>query len=184
MSTYRILQDIDKEFADKTREGRCPRCGGPLHLAKYARKPRGGPSGLPESLSFRFSLCCGREGCRGRVLPRSVLFDGRRVYWRIVILVVVALREQRSCGFTMEKLKAALGVDSKTVRRWQGWYRERLSPRGEWSALGSRLALGLVSGLEIGTLIAAFADENDSESGMARLLRFIAEFEHVSPGRG
>ena len=118
------------------------------------------------------------------MLPKSVLFDGRRVYWRVVILVVVALREQRPFGFTMERLKTELGVDSKTVRRWQSWHRERLSPSGEWKALGSRLALGLIPGRQIGTLLATFIDESDPESGMARLLRFIAEFEHVSPGRG
>ena len=99
-------------------------------------------------------------------------------------MVVVALREQRPSGFTMEKLKTLLGVDSKTVRRWQAWYRERLSPTGEWKALCSRLALGLLAGQEMGALLAAFIDESDPESGMARLLRFIAEFEHVSPGRG
>jgi hypothetical protein len=128
----------------------------------------------------RFSLCCGREGCRGRVLPRSVLFDGRRVYWRMVILVVVALRGQRSFGFTMEKLKARLGVDAKTVRRWQRWYRERLSPCGEWKRLGSRLAHGLKPGQEVWSLLAAFIDESDAEGGMVRLLKFIAKFEHIS----
>jgi hypothetical protein len=117
-------------------------------------------------------------------LPKSVLFDGRRVYWRIVILVVIALREQRPYGMTMEKLKAELGVDSKTVRRWQASYRERLSPCGEWKELSSHFACGLEPGKEVGTLISVFIAENNVKSGMARLLRFIAEFEHVSPGMG
>jgi hypothetical protein len=102
----------------------------------------------------------------------------------MVILVAISLREQRPYGFTMERLKIDLGVDSKTVRRWQAWYRARLSPSGEWKELGSRLPVGLASGNEIGTLLSAFIDENDPPSGMARLLRFIAEYEHVSPGRG
>jgi hypothetical protein len=112
------------------------------------------------------------------------MFDGRRVYWRMVILVVVALREQRSSGYTMEKLKKRLGVDAKSVRRWQAWYRERLSPSGAWKELGSRLAFGLPPGQEMGTLVSAFIDKNDVTSGMARLLRFIAEYEYVLPGRG
>jgi hypothetical protein len=164
---------------EEARAGRCPRCGGPLHQSKYPRKPRGGPAGLPESLLVRFSLCCGREGCRGRVLPRSVLFDGRRVYWRMVILVVVALRGQRDTGITMKKLKERLGVDAKTVRRWQLWYRERLSPVGEWKSLGSRLAHGVLPGQELQSLLVAFIDESTLENGMVRLLRFIAEFEHI-----
>jgi hypothetical protein len=113
------------------------------------------------------------------VLPKSVLFDGRRVYWRMVILVVVALRDQRCSGFTMDKLKADLGVDSKTVRRWQQCYRERLSPMGAWKELGSRLSSGLTSSPGIQSLYTAFVDENDPESGMVRLLRFIATFEHI-----
>jgi len=79
----------------------------------------------------------------------------------------------------MDKLKAVFGVDSKTVRRWQRWYRERLSPMGEWKALGSRLSSGLTPGQEIPNLLTAFVDENDPESGMVRLLRFIAAFEHI-----
>lgn len=102
----------------------------------------------------------------------------------MVILVAVALRAQRSSGFTMEKLKALLGVDSKTVRRWQRWYRERLSPTGAWKELGSRFASGLTPGQEIQNLFTAFIDGDDPASGMARLLRFIAEYEHVLPGRG
>jgi hypothetical protein len=127
----------------------------------------------------RFSLCCGQEGCRRRLLPKSVLFDGRRVYWRMVILVVIGLRGQRDSGYTMEKLKAWLGVDAQTVRRWQRWYRERLSPGGEWKMLGSRLCYGLQPGQELAGLLAAFIDERDPKSGMVRLLRYIAEHEHI-----
>lgn len=160
----------------------CPYCGGPLHQGNYERKPRGGPAGLPEEFSVRFSLCCGREGCRRRVLPRSVLFDGRRVYWRMVILVVIALREQRPYGATMDRLKAELGVDAKTVRRWQAWYRERLKPSGDWKGLCSRIPFGLEPGKEVGMLVSVFVAGNEIESGMARLLRFVAEYEHLDPG--
>ena len=102
----------------------------------------------------------------------------------MVILVVVSLRTQRPFGITMGKLKRDLGVDSKTVRRWQRWYRERVSPTGEWKDLGSRIAFGLTPGQETQNLITAFIDGDDPANGMIRLLRFIAEFEHVSPGRG
>jgi hypothetical protein len=102
----------------------------------------------------------------------------------MVILVVIALREQRPFGATMNELKKTLGVDAKSVRRWQSWYRERFSTSGKWKELGSRLAFGLPPGQEIGTLVSAFIDEKDATSGIARLLRFIAEYEYVLPGRG
>jgi hypothetical protein len=53
---------------------------GPLHCAHYMRKPRGGPPDLREAFEVRFSLCCGHEGCRRRVLPPSVRFWDRKVY--------------------------------------------------------------------------------------------------------
>jgi hypothetical protein len=112
------------------------------------------------------------------------MFDGRRVYWRMVILVVVALREQRTWGFTMEKLKAELGVDARTVRRWQKMFLEdRFSAGGSLRGLSGLVPGGLPSGAEISTLVSFFMSEDDLENGMVRLLRFIAEHEHLMPGK-
>ena len=70
-----------------------------------------------------------------------------------------------------------------TPRRYgggSGGTGERLSPFGEWKGLGSRHAHGLKPGQEVQSLITAFIDESDAEGGMVRLLKFIAEFEHIS----
>ena len=83
-----------------------PFCGSPLHDAHYQRKPRGGPHDLQEAFEVRFSLCCGRPGCRRRVLPPSVRFWDRRVYWAPVLLLVSALRQGQKPAVTMEHLKA------------------------------------------------------------------------------
>ena len=40
-----------------------------------------------EEFVRRFSLCCGREGCRKRATPPSLRFLGRRVYLCAVVLV-------------------------------------------------------------------------------------------------
>jgi hypothetical protein len=112
------------------------------------------------------------------------MFDGRKVYWRMVILVVIALREQRTFGFTMEKLKAALGVDGKTVRRWQRMFlEERFAAGGSLRGLSGLVSGGLAPGAEISTLVSYFITEDDLENGMVRLLRFIAEHEHLWPGK-
>ena len=79
ISLFRLLRTIDSDLAQKTRQQRCPYCGGHLHHSNYARKPRGGPTTIPEEYLIRESLCCGREGCRKRTLPPSCLFMGRRV---------------------------------------------------------------------------------------------------------
>ncbi len=136
---------------------------------------------MPESLSVRFSLCCSREGCRKRVLPKSVLFDGRRVYFRVVILLTIALREQRPRGMTMRQLQTQTGADVKTIRRWQREYRREIES-GRYRLLRGRFFHGLEPGLELSGLVSFFVTQNDSESGVVRLLRFVAENEHLDPG--
>jgi hypothetical protein len=136
---------------------------------------------LPDEYSIRFSLCCGKEGCRKRVLPKSVLFDGRKVYWRVVILVTVLLREQRTYGFTMTRLSRELGVDLKTIRRWQAEYRQEFLT-GRYKRLRGYFATGFPVGEEVAKLFSIFLTQNDSTGGVVRLLTFIAENEHLSPG--
>jgi len=112
-----------------------PYCGGPLHWGSYPRKPRGGPGDLPETFSIRLSLCCGREGCRRRTLPPSVLFWGRRVYWGAVVLVVTALRQGRTEGYTVERLRALFGVTRPTLSRWLGYFRQVVPQTRAWRQL-------------------------------------------------
>jgi len=115
-----------------------PFCGGPLYHAPYHRKPRGGPPNLPEEYLIRLSLCCGREGCRRRTLPLSVLFWGRRVYWGVVIIVVTALRQQRLEGFCARKIFELFGATRLTLLRWSSYFREIFPQSKIWQLLRSR----------------------------------------------
>jgi hypothetical protein len=54
------------------------------------------------------------------VLPPSVLFWGRRVYWAPVMLLVTALRQGRNPDATLEKLKSFCGVWRSTIKRKSG----------------------------------------------------------------
>ena len=68
--------------------GRCLVCGGPLHRSDYARKPRGAlMAAAGEEFVTRFSLCCGRDGCRKRATPPSLRFLGRRAYLGAVVIM-------------------------------------------------------------------------------------------------
>jgi hypothetical protein len=96
VSLFRLLYQIDLDLANQQRQCGCPYCGGRLDRAGYERKPRGGPPGIPEQYLIRHSLCCSQADCRRRSLPPSCLFMGRRVYWGCVILVVMALRQNRA----------------------------------------------------------------------------------------
>jgi hypothetical protein len=61
--------------------------------AGAAQVNRGLMAAAAEAFTRRFSLCCGREGCRRRATPPSIRFLGRRVYVgaAVIIASVVAL---------------------------------------------------------------------------------------------
>lgn len=115
------LMEIDTEITARVAAEGCRFCGGPLHRGDYNRKPRGGALGVAaETFRRRFSLCCGREGCRRRATPPSVRFLGRRVYVGAVVIVaaVVAL----AIG-TTGAARRATGIPPWTLRRWLRWWR-------------------------------------------------------------
>lgn len=76
---FRLLDRTDTDLATEHRQKGCPHCGGRLQQANYARKPRGGPSAIPDEHMVRQAFCSSREHCRRRTLPPSCLFMGRRV---------------------------------------------------------------------------------------------------------
>lgn len=135
VSLFCLLHRIDVDLAEKQRQAGCPFCGGPLHMASYRGKPRGGPATIPEEYTLRLSLCCGREHCRRRVLPPSCLFMGRRVYWGCVILVVMTLRQLRPNGMGACKLKRLFSIPSKTILRWARYFRAEFPASGSWQRL-------------------------------------------------
>jgi hypothetical protein len=130
-SLFGLLHRIDLDLAQAVRAADCGRCGGPLHWARWLRKPRGGPP-LPEQLSIRHGLCCGH--CRRRTLPPSVLFLGRKVYWGLVVVLVGALRQRRPASASARKLRDLLGVSWKTVCCWMHWWAEAFPSSPAWRA--------------------------------------------------
>jgi hypothetical protein len=117
---FLLLVQLDEAVMREVAAAGCPRCGGPLHRSDFDRKPRGAliaPAG--EAFVRRFSLCCGREGCRKRATPPSVRFLGRRVYLGAVVIVasMVALALRGA-----KEIRRQTGVPARTTRRWLGWW--------------------------------------------------------------
>jgi hypothetical protein len=73
------------------------------------------------------------------VLPPSVLFWGRRVYWAAVVLVVTALRQGRAEGVTAQQVQARFGVTRLTLVRWRRYFRDHFSQTPRWQGLVGRL---------------------------------------------
>lgn len=131
--------------------GGCPACGGPLHRGDYERKPRGAriaPEG--EDSVRRFSLCCGREGCRKRTLPPSLRFLGRRVYLGAVVIVASVVAQARGAK---SAIRQATGVPTRTSRRWRTWWRGPFVRTEVFLAIRARLV-----GVAIDELPASIVD--------------------------
>lgn len=114
---------LDADMAARAKARDCAHCGGPLHIADYRRKPRGGPWSIPDEIAIRRGLCCGRDGCRRRARVPSALFLGRRVY----VGAVVALGAVLQHGVNARRvgvLSRELGVDRRTLTRWRRWWLE------------------------------------------------------------
>ena len=131
---YQQLQQADEGMAAEAREQPCRHCGGPLHVANFHRKPRGGPKDLPAGYTLRYSLCCGR--CRRRSTPPSVRYLGRRVYVGAIV-VVVSLCRHGVTARRVARLRQLLddggsSICRETVERWRAWWQERLPSGAFW----------------------------------------------------
>lgn len=178
---FAALLAIDAEVAVRIRAGGCSRCGGPLCVGHYERKPRGGriaEAGATDLFSQRFSWCCGREGCRKRATPPSVRFLGRKVYLEGAILiacVIVPLIEQRAAA-----IREATGIAWRTIRRWQAWWQSAFVASALFTELRAR-APGIDPVMLPGAMIASF----DGTTPIARLqqtMRFVAPITTTSIG--
>jgi hypothetical protein len=89
-----------------------------------------------EAFGLRYSLCCGREGCRRRTLPPSLRFLGRRVYVKAVVLVATVV------SLLMGSVKAAskaMSVPVRTLKRWGAWWTESFPRSRAWHEIRSRV---------------------------------------------
>jgi len=131
------LVELDEGIVRRVAAGGCPRCGGPLHRGDYGRKPRGGLIAIAgEAFSERFSLCCGRRGCRKRALPPSVRFLGRRVYLEAVVVLASFVAQVASVAMA----KVVTAVPVRTIRRWLWWWSEEFPASGTWTSAAARFA--------------------------------------------
>jgi hypothetical protein len=134
---FERLTEADATITAKVAATACSRCGGPLHVGNYVRKPRGGLIAMAgEEFAIRFSLCCGREGCRRRTTPPSVRFLGRRVYLGVVVVVASAIAIAVIAGAAGRR---TTGVPARTLRRWARWWRGSFPETAVFVVLSARL---------------------------------------------
>ncbi len=172
---FYLLHRLDTDLAKQHQQAGCPYCGGPLHYSNYVRKPRGGPKALPEEFCIRLSLCCGKETCRRRTLPPSTLFMDRRVYFRVVILVILTLRQNFPRQNSKAQLMRMFGVSRKTINRWQGFFRDIFPFCALWQRLRGKISTDVSNDEIPGGLVVYFIEHVIStEEAMVSCLRFLA----------
>jgi hypothetical protein len=131
------LVRIDEAIVERAAQEPCGDCGGPLYRGDFDRKPRGGLLAIAaEAFGRRFSLCCGRDGCRHRVTPPSVRFLGRRVYVGAIDVVASAVALAATTASTAVR---TTGVPARTTRRWLRWWRGPFTTSPAFIELSARL---------------------------------------------
>ena len=162
------LLRIDQDLAESARREGCLLCGGRLDSARYPRKPRGCPIDLDARYECRLGLCC--DACRKRGRPPSVLFLGRRVYFGAAI--VLSVMDKALTPARLAELKQQLGVDRRTVRRWQRWWRESFPRSALWSVERGRLMPPVDESTLPASLLERFA--GGLQEQLISVLRFVS----------
>lgn len=176
---YALLLKIDGDLAASARGSGCS-CGGALHSARYARKPRGRVVGQPEGYDRRDSFCCAEEGCRKRTTPPSVRFLGPKVYLGAVVALVTALRHGASARRASE-LRRAIGASRRTLARWRTWWREIFTATPFWRAERARWVPAVSEPMLPASLLERFV-EAEALMRLVRLLDFIKPVTTSSGG--
>lgn len=173
-SFFALLLRIDEDLAADARAMGCP-CGGPLHSARYRRKPRGGPAGLGRAYDLRASFCCAVDGCRRRSTPPSVRFLGRKVFFGLWVVLLPVLREGPNAQ-RLSRLEQRFCVSRRTLLRWRRWWRETFPVSRFWQAAGGLWAQPISPEALPGSLLAAFASSQSPGEQVLAVLKWLAPF--------
>lgn len=177
-SFFALLLRLDQDLAQQARQEGC-RCGGVLHSARYARKPRGGPEQLGPELGRRDSFCCSVQGCRRRVTPPSLRFLGRKVFFGVWVLLLPLLREGPS-RLILSRIQEVFRVSIRTLRRWQRWWREIVPQSRFWQARRGDWATPVAAETLPGSLLEAFGSGLQPHEPVLAVLRWLSPLSRSS----
>ena len=131
-NVFQLLEEVDKELVAGAQAKGCLFCGAKLYRADYERKPRGGPQ-----WDQRYSLCCGKEGCRRRNTPESVRFLGRRVYAGFVVVLMSAMAHGLTAD-RVRRVREVLKIERRTLERWRQWWLDNFVRSSFWKGARAR----------------------------------------------
>jgi hypothetical protein len=180
-SLFWALYKIDLATAELYRKKQCPHCQGPLYYANYPRKPRGEPEGLPEESFIRFSLCCGKEGCRRRLIPPSCRFLDRKVYWYAAILTIVSDWQNKIQKMTISELAGKMGISRNTLKRWIYFFKNTFPVSSQWKKIRGRVSTIVKNAHLPGSLINFYLQQQSNiEKALISCLNFLSQGGEIS----
>ena len=173
---YAFLLQVDQDLADLTQESACRFCGGRLHSACYARKPRGLPDGIDPGPAFpiRFSYCCSIDGCRRRHLPPSVRFLGPKVYLSVMVVLLTVMR-QGPTPRSLRELRGIFGADRRTLARWRHWWQAIFPVSAFWKRSRARFMPPVAETALPASLVVRFSADMLFDR-VVRLLEFFSRW--------
>jgi len=115
------------------------------------------------------------------VLPPSVRFFGRRVYFAPCFLLISALRGKPTAR-RLAGLRERYGVDRRTVRRWRRWWHEVFPMTAFWRVQRGRVLPPVEEATLPSSLLERFA--GSSSSTLAAALRFLSPLTTASMAVG
>jgi len=180
-SLFWDLYKIDLTTAELYRQKKCPHCQGPLHYANYPRKPRGEPDGLSEEYFLQFSLCCGKEGCRRRLIPPTCRFLGRKVYWYAAILTIVSDWQNKIPNMTISKLAGKMGISRNTLKRWILFFKNTFPVSVQWKKIRGCVSTIVKNNRLPGSLINSYLKQQSNiEKAVISCLKFLSQNIEIS----
>jgi hypothetical protein len=182
-SFFELLLRMDEDLGAEVREGGCLRCGGVLHSARYARKPRGGPSDLGGEHRLRQSFCCAQQGCRKRVTPPSLRFLGRKVFFGVWVLLLPVLREGPT-PVRLSRLEEVFLVSRRTLLRWRQWWREGIPQSRFWRERQGDWATPVCPATLPDSLLEAFVSITPLSQRVQAVLRWLAPLGATASDHG
>jgi len=169
---YHLLFLIDCHFSETAKKEGCLFCKGVLHQADYRRKPRGPFKNLPEEYQKRHSLCCSCENCRKRSLPASCRFMGRKVYFWPVILIVMALRQNREESYSTGQLMRLFNISRSTLKRWYQFFKECFPQQPQWQRIRGLIPTN-ISNHEIPGSLLHFYQDHFNDDRLSALIQCL-----------
>jgi hypothetical protein len=104
-----------------------------------------------------------------------VLFLGRRIYWGGVIVLVMALRQQRDTGYSARKVMDLFGIYPSTLRRWLAFFRSTFPLTSTWPRLCGLLIPPVpAEAIPFGLLERLGLTRDGPETALVRCLRLLA----------